>query len=885
MRGTSTLLAFNRGLIDPLALARIDIKRTALSAEIMTNWMPRSLGPMALRPGLEYLGSTNGDAVSRNIPFIYSVGDTAWLEATANTLRVWVNGAPIVYPSVSTTVTNGNFLTDLTGWTDADEGSAVSAYGSGGYLSLTGSGASKAVRRQLVSVAMEDRNVEHAIELRVTQGVLLLSIGSTAGGAEYKGPLKLRPGHHFVSITPSGDFYIQLAASTKYPTLVDSVGIAAAGALAIDTPWGTADLANLRWEQSADVVFVCDGAHRPKRIERWGTRSWSVVDFLPTDGPFRPTTTDDITLAVSALSGAVTITANAAVFYPDHVGALFEIESSGQSVSEVISGADQWTSAIRVTGVGNSRIFSVSRSGTFSATVTLQRSVGAPGDWADVATYTTAGSANYDDGLDNQIVYYRLGVKAGNWTSGSLTASLTYSAGSIIGVGQVTAYISPTQVNAIALKDFGGTSGVTTWREGQWSDRRGWPSALALYDGRLWFAGKDRINGSVSDAYGSFDDTVEGDSGPIQRSIGRGPVDDINWMLPLTQLVIGTEGSEQVARGAALDEPLTPSAFSLRTVSTQGSKPVSPCQVDTSGIFVQRNGRRIMELVLGDTQYTYSTVDLTSLIRIPSPVVAMAVQRQPDTRIHCVREDGKVQVLVYDRAEEVNCWVEVELGGGGVVEDVFVLPGEDEDEVYYVAKFSVGGSDKRYVMRFATEAEARGAGITHLADAYVFFPGPVTTVTGLSHLEGKIVCVWGNAKDLGAYIVSSGQITLTEEATNVTVGLPYIARFKSSRLIIEGEHGTVGLTQPRMINSLGLVLAHTHHQGLRFGQDFDHLDDLPAVERWEEVAAGTVHEYYEEQTIPLSGSWSSDSRLCLEAMSPRACTVMACVIQMSGNAK
>ncbi len=46
------LYAFNRGVLDPLAMARADVKRTALSAAIQTNFIPRSLGAMALRPGL-----------------------------------------------------------------------------------------------------------------------------------------------------------------------------------------------------------------------------------------------------------------------------------------------------------------------------------------------------------------------------------------------------------------------------------------------------------------------------------------------------------------------------------------------------------------------------------------------------------------------------------------------------------------------------------------------------------------------------------------------------------------------------------------------------------------------------------------------------------------
>ena len=47
------LATFNRGIVDDRAVGRQDIKRIALAASDQTNWMPRSLGAMSLRTGLE----------------------------------------------------------------------------------------------------------------------------------------------------------------------------------------------------------------------------------------------------------------------------------------------------------------------------------------------------------------------------------------------------------------------------------------------------------------------------------------------------------------------------------------------------------------------------------------------------------------------------------------------------------------------------------------------------------------------------------------------------------------------------------------------------------------------------------------------------------------
>src|SRR5258708_38875127 len=127
------LQGFNRGLVSKLALARTDIKRTALSAEIMNNWMPRVLGSMMLRPGFGFLGDSKSDLKARYLEFIFSLTDKALLEFTNLTMRVWVSDALITRVSVASAVTNGTFPADLTGWTQNDEAGGVSVWAAPGY--------------------------------------------------------------------------------------------------------------------------------------------------------------------------------------------------------------------------------------------------------------------------------------------------------------------------------------------------------------------------------------------------------------------------------------------------------------------------------------------------------------------------------------------------------------------------------------------------------------------------------------------------------------------------------------------------------------------------------------------------------------------------------
>lgn len=882
-RDANTLFGFNRGLVSPLALARQDLKRMALSAEIQTNFLPRVLGPMMLRPGTMMVAPTNNYGFAAYIPFVFSTDDTALVELTESAMRVIVAGNVITRPAVTTAVTNGAFDANLTGWTDSDEAGGTSAWATGGRMSLLGDGTAYAIRDQQVTVSVGDQSTAHALEIVVHRGAATLKVGAAQGGEEYIGSTVLRQGRHSIAFFPVGTFWIRLQANDKTAVLVDRVAIAAAGSMVLTTNWPAAALHKIRYEQSGDVIFAACEGYRQQRIERHTDGSWSVVDYIAEDGPFRSQNTSTITMTAGALSGSTTLTASRAYFKTTNIGSLFRLASLGQTVSVSAAAAAVETAPIRVTGIDNGRVFSISITGTWTATIKLQRSVGAPGDWTDVVAYTTNQSTTYDDTFDNQIIYYRLYVSA--YTSGTAAMELSYAAGSIEGVGIVTGYVSSTVVNIDVLADFGSTTAVEDWWEGTWSPRRGWPSAVALFDGRLAWSGADQINMSVSDAFDSFSDAVEGDSGPIKRSLGAGPVDTINWLLAVSHLIIGTEGAELVAKSSSLDEPLTPTQFSLKPASSLGSAAMPAARIDASGIFVSRGGSRVYEIALDGQVYNYVSNDLTAIVPEigAAGFVRMAVQRFPDTRAHFVRSDGKVAILVFDRVEKVTCWVLYETDG--IVEDVVILPGAGEDEVYYCVQRTINGETRRHLELWALESEAVNGTRSILTDCSLAWTGAsTTTINGLGHLEGEVVAVWGNVKDLGTYTVIAGSITLTEAVTEAYIGLPYTARFMSSKLALGVATGQP-LTQRQRLDHVGLVLANTHHQGLRFGQDFDHLYDLPQIEQGALVPDGTIHAAYSEDSIPLDGKWDINTRLCLEAASPRAATVMAAVIIGAGHVK
>lgn len=880
--GVADYLAFNRGLLSRLGLARVDLKRTALSAEVMVNWMPRVLGSMSLRPGMGYVNSLTG--ATKLMPFVFATADTALIEVHDGTLTFTIDDVKLTRPTVTAAVTNGNFDSALTGWTSVDAGT-VNAWQAGGYAGLAGDGTAIASIQQQVTV--NQAGTEHALRVVVQRGPLIVRVGSTSNGTDYVDDTELATGHHSLAFTPTtASFYVKFYNQNDRIALLDSCNVEAAGNVALTSPWGAADLSMLRWDQSGDIMFVaCDG-YRQRQILRRAARSWSIQEYLTNDGPYRIENITSTTLAPSALTGNITLTSSAVagtgVFRSTSVGSLYRLTSIGQTVSDSFSAENDFSTHIRVFGTGESRRFAISITGTFTATVTLQRSFDEGATWQDVTPYTVPTSTTVLDGLDDQIVWYRVGIKLGDYTSGTAAASLVYNSGSITGVVRVTGFSSTTSVSAEVLTPLGGTTASDVWAEGAWSDRRGWPSAVRFHDGRLFWMGKDKFWGTVTDQFYTFDPEFEGDAGPINRSIGYGPVDTINWALSLNRLIVGTDGSEISCRSSSFNEPLTPTNFTPKDSSNQGSSSVAAIKIDSRGIFVQRNGRSIYELAYDVAGEDYVPDDLTKLVPdIGAPgVVALGAQRKPDTRVHAVLADGTVAVMIYDRIENVVCWVKVETDGA--VEDVCVLPGSDEDIVYYVVARTIDGATVRYLERWAMESEARGGAVNKMADSYVYAAASASTITGLDHLEGETVCAFGGGEDLGTFTVGGGSITLPEAYANRCAGLPYAATFKSSKLAYAYPNRS-GLTLKKKIDKLALVMADTHPQGLEFGPSFDVMDPLPETERYEAVDQDAVWDEYDAQAIEFPGEWNTDARLCLRATAPRACTVLAAIVEMETN--
>jgi len=893
---------FATGEFSVSGLARVDQEFARLAAEVQENLLPHAIGKGSVRPGTQYIVNTPSNNKCRMLPFVRAVDDKAILVMSSGVLSVMVDDVFVTRPSVSSSVTNGDFSSSA-GWT-LTASSGATATISGGVLTM---GAAARGSNAFCERAVSTANVGtlHALNIIVTRGPVRFRCGSTSGAENFITETILDTGVHSLAFTPTtSTYYPRFLTRNGRDCIVDSITVASSGQMALQAPWTESDLSCIRFDQSAVVVFLACKDWHPRKIERRGTYSWSLAEYEADDGPLT-SGNETISLTPAATFGNTTITASASYFDTNMEGALIKLYHDRFDTTVNLAGQDIYSDIWVVRGIKasnyNDRSFAYQISGTWSGTLRNQRSLTGPdGDFLDFnrtsgsatipitvnASFTHAGEN--DD--NNVISYHRIGFLDGSYTSGTATIAIQYEGYSNYGIGRITAVNSPTSVNIEVLKNFNADTSTRDWEIGVWSQYRGYPSAVAFYDGRLWWGGLDDFWGSVSDNYYSFDVDAEGDSGPIIRKVATGgQVSRVNWFLPLQRLIVGTTGAEVSIRSSSFDEPLTPTNITLKDASTMGSSPVSPVKIDTQGIFVQRSQQAVHSIYWDAASGDYKAKDLTRINDdiCGDGILELSVQREPETYIWCVRADGQVALLIYDVDEKLEGWSRVITDGE--IESVCVLPSAGEDTVYWSVKRTINGNTVRFIEKAAMQSEAIGGTINKMADSAVFAAGPVSSVTA-THLANETNLVgWGTRNGVpqpinGLSANGSGVIALGNTYTNVWVGMKYDWRYKTSKLALGAKGGTA-LLQRKRVTQLGLLVTATHRDSISFGPDFTTMRKMDLTRDGKTVAANTIFSGYDSVPFAFPGEWNSDSRVCLKGSAPYPATLLGLLVGIETSEK
>jgi hypothetical protein len=81
-------------------------------------------------------------------------------------------------------------------------------------------------------------------------------------------------------------------------------GGAGSAAYEISTPYLTAELFDIKFSQSADIMYICHPNHAARKLSRTGHTSWTLTEIDFTDGPYLSENITSTTLTPSGTTGS-----------------------------------------------------------------------------------------------------------------------------------------------------------------------------------------------------------------------------------------------------------------------------------------------------------------------------------------------------------------------------------------------------------------------------------------------------------------------------------------------------------------------------------------------------------------------------------------------------
>lgn len=93
------------------------------------------------------------------------------------------------------------------------------------------------------------------------------------------------------------------------------------------SPFLTAELPQIQYTQSGDIVFFAHNAHPTQQLQRTADVTWAISDVPFTDGPYLDDNKTSTTINPSGTTGAITLTASSAIFLTTDVGRMVRLQN------------------------------------------------------------------------------------------------------------------------------------------------------------------------------------------------------------------------------------------------------------------------------------------------------------------------------------------------------------------------------------------------------------------------------------------------------------------------------------------------------------------------------------------------------------------------------
>ena len=263
---------FTAGELTPKLAGQVDFKKYSNGVETLENMQVFPQGGATRRPGTRFVAEVKNSAnVTRLIPFEFNVEQSYIMEFGDQYIRFYKDNGQITETAK-----------DITAITKANP--AVVTSSSHGYS-----------------------DGDH------------VWIASVVGMTEVNGR------RFTVANKTTNTFELSGVNSTNYTTY--SSGGTASKVYEISTSYTSAQVFDLQFAQSADIMYITHPLHEPAILSRTGHTNWTLADAVFEKGPYLDANSTSTTLTSSATTVGTgrTLTASASLFASTDVGRLFKL--------------------------------------------------------------------------------------------------------------------------------------------------------------------------------------------------------------------------------------------------------------------------------------------------------------------------------------------------------------------------------------------------------------------------------------------------------------------------------------------------------------------------------------------------------------------------------
>lgn len=334
------------------------------------------------------------------------------------------------------------------------------------------------------------------------------------------------------------------------------------------------------------------------------------------------------------------------------------------------------------------------------------------------------------------------------------------------------------------------------------------------------------------------------------------------------------------------DAVLTPSTIGVKPQSYNGASLVPPVVINSTALYVQEKGARIRDLGYEFSSDKYTGNDLSLMsehLFEGKQIEAMTFAAEPYSIVWCVRDDGVLLGLTYQREHQIWGWHQHTTQGS--FESITSVTEGDRDAVYAIVKRNINGNDVRYVERLEPREITNSEDAFYIDSGLTYSGAATTTVSGLDHLEGETVKILADGYTIPDQTVTSGQITLLRAAEKVQVGLGYTPAIELLDIDTPVQSETL---KARSVSVSKVTIEVEKSRGGFVGPrtDFNGIGEMLEIKpRFEDDGYDPIALRTYKQEIFIDALWSKTGGVRIEQRDPLPLAILSVIpqVDIGGN--